>query len=114
MNSEHSIQNQIRVELSKAGYMVFRINVGKVRMADGRWFDTGAPKGFCDLFGFRPDGQIFFIEVKNEKGRVRDDQKKFMDAMRLHQIEPEKRVITISPKNFAKIDYYEEEVEDEN
>lgn len=81
MSSEHSIQNQIRVELSKAGYMVFRINVGKVRTADGRWFDTGAPKGFCDLFGFRPDGQIFFIEVKNEKGRVRDDQKKFMDAM---------------------------------
>lgn len=31
----------------------------------------------------------------------------------LQQIEPEKRVITISPKNFAKIDYYEEEAEDE-
>ena len=32
----------------------------------------------------------------------------------LQQIEPEKRVITISPKNFAKIDYYEaKEVEDE-
>ena len=55
MTTESLIQNQIRVELSKAGYMVFRINVGKVRMADGRWFDTGAPKGFCDLFGFRPD-----------------------------------------------------------
>jgi hypothetical protein len=27
----------------------------------------------------------------------------------LQQIEPEKRVITISPKNFAKIDYYEAE-----
>ena len=48
MTTESLIQNQIRVELSKAGYMVFRINVGKVRMADGRWFDTGAPKGFCD------------------------------------------------------------------
>ena len=80
MTTESLIQNQIRVELSKAGYMVFRINVGKVRIADGRWFDTGAPKGFCDLFGFRPDGQIFFIEVKNEKGRLRDDQKKFMIA----------------------------------
>ena len=34
------------------------------------------------MFGFRPDGQIFFIEVKNEKGRLRDDQKKFMDAMK--------------------------------
>lgn len=82
MTTESLIQNQIRVELSKAGYTVFRINVGKVRMADGRWFETGAPKGFSDLFGFRPDGQIFFIEVKNEKGRLRDDQKKFMDAMK--------------------------------
>jgi hypothetical protein len=33
--------------------------------------------------------------------------------LQLQQIEPEKRVITISPKNFAKIDYYEEEAEDE-
>lgn len=82
MATESLIQNQIRVGLSKAGYMVFRINVGKIRMADGRWFETGAPKGFCDLFGFRPDGQIFFIEVKNEKGRLRDDQKKFMEAMK--------------------------------
>lgn len=82
MKSEHTIQNEIRVALSGKGHTVFRTNVGKVKTADGRWFDTGLPKGFCDLFGFRPDGQIFFIEVKNEKGRVRDDQKKFMDAMR--------------------------------
>lgn len=27
--------------------------------------------------------------------------------LQLHQIEPEDRMITISPKNFAKIDYYE-------
>jgi hypothetical protein len=27
----------------------------------------------------------------------------------LQQIEPEERIITISPKNFAKIDYYEVE-----
>lgn len=82
MTTESSIQNQIRVALSKAGYIVFRINVGKVRMADGRWFDTGAPKGFSDLFGFRPDGQVFFIEVKNEIGKVRQDQKQFMEAMK--------------------------------
>lgn len=37
-----------------------------------------------------------------------------MQFLQLQQIEPEERMITISPKNFAKIDYYEEEVEDEN
>lgn len=37
-----------------------------------------------------------------------------IQCLQLQQVEPEKRMITISPKNFAKIDYYEEEVEDEN
>lgn len=33
----------------------------------------------------------------------------------LNQIEPEETVITISPKNFAKIDYYEvKEAKDDN
>lgn len=32
-----------------------------------------------------------------------------MQFLQLHQIEPEDRMITISPKNFAKIDYYEVE-----
>lgn len=36
-----------------------------------------------------------------------------IQCLQLQQIEPEERIITISPKNFAKIDYYEEEVEDE-
>lgn len=37
-----------------------------------------------------------------------------IDYLQLQQIEPEGRIITISPKNFAKIDYYEaEEVENE-
>lgn len=34
--------------------------------------------------------------------------------IQLHQIEPEERLITISPKNFAKIDFYkDEEVQDD-
>ena len=35
-----------------------------------------------------------------------------IDYLQLHQIEPEERLITINPKNFAKVDFYEvEEVE---
>ncbi len=82
MTTESLIQNQIRVELSKAGHTVFRVNVGKVRTADGRYFDTGLHKGFTDLFGFRPDGRIFFIEVKNETGKVRPEQEKFIEQMK--------------------------------
>ncbi|PEQ48656.1 VRR-NUC domain-containing protein [Bacillus cereus] len=44
---------------------------------------TGLPKGFSDLFGFRKsDGKMFFIEVKNEKGKLRVDQKHFIETMR--------------------------------
>ena len=82
LKTEQEVQNEIRVGLTKAGHMVFRTNVGKVRMMDGRWFDTGLPKGHPDLYGFRSDGQIFYIEVKNEKGRVRPEQKKFIEVVR--------------------------------
>jgi len=58
------------------------------------------------------------IKVKEDYKRILDIlewiERGNMDYLCLQQIEPEKRVITISPKNFAKIDYYEEEVEDEN
>lgn len=75
MTAEIDIQNAIRRELPKHGCFVYRGNVGKVKMQDGRWFDTGLPKGWPDLFGFRKsDGKMFFIEVKSEKGKLRPDQ----------------------------------------
>ena len=50
---------------------------------DGRHFNTGLPKGFSDLFGFRiPDGRAFFIEVKAPTGRVRPEQQNFIEQMR--------------------------------
>lgn len=74
--------NEIRVAASKYG-ICFRANVGKVKTVQGRWFDTGLPTGFCDLFGIRKkDGKTFFIEVKTEKGKVRDSQVKFINRMK--------------------------------
>lgn len=66
-----------------AGHMIFRANVGKVKMDNGGWFDTGLPKGFPDLFGFRKsDGKIFFIECKNETGKLRAEQKQFANTIK--------------------------------
>jgi len=82
MKSEQLIQTEIRAELSKNNHIVFRANVGKVQTIDGRWFDTGLPKGFPDLFGFRStDKKIFFIEVKNDRGRPRDVQMRFHEFL---------------------------------
>lgn len=70
--------------LAEAGCAVFRANVARVRLDDGRWFDSGLPTGFSDLFGFTPapDLRPFFVEVKSATGRVRQEQSDFLEAMR--------------------------------
>lgn len=80
IKSEHDCQNEIRLALSERGYCVFRINSGKVKMADGRWFDVGVPKGFSDLMAIK-DGKAYFIEVKNEIGRPTAEQLNFIKQM---------------------------------
>ena len=80
---EQALQDAIRVKLAQAGYIVFRTNVGKVKTADGRWFDTGLPSGFSDLMGYKPEnGRIFFLEVKTPIGRRRKDQVLFANGLR--------------------------------
>lgn len=82
MTEEHKIQNDIRVAVSPYA-VIFRANVGKGRTFDGRYFDTGLPVGFSDLFGFRKsDGKMVFIEVKTTKGRPSEKQKHFLETMR--------------------------------
>lgn len=80
---EAAIQDSIRVALAENGYIVFRANVGKVKTADGRFFDSGLPVGFPDLFGYKPEnGKIYFIEVKTPTGHRRKDQINFANFLR--------------------------------
>lgn len=79
---EIDIQNSIRLALNPYA-IVFRANVGTFKTEDGRVVSTGLPKGFSDLFGYRrSDGRIFFMEIKNEKGKLRKEQEHFLKTMR--------------------------------
>ena len=80
MTLEHVIMNQIRLWCGQHDILCFRCNVGKVRKADGSWFDTGLPEGFSDLIIFH-NSQTYFIEVKTPKGKQRDDQKRFQEII---------------------------------
>lgn len=84
MTEEHSIQNKIR--LAVAPYCdIFRINVGQGFTKDGRYFNTGVPPGFSDLFGVRKsDGKAVFIEVKTSKGKPTEKQQNFLQMMKLN------------------------------
>lgn len=78
--TEHDIQSAIRLKLSELGFCVFRANVGKFQTKDGRWFDTGLPRGFSDLFAVK-NGMVYFIEVKSKSGTIRPDQERFLAVM---------------------------------
>lgn len=69
--------------LSERGHFVYRCNVGRFKMADGRWFDTGLPIGFSDLAGHRAgDARAFYLEVKRLGGHVTPQQIMFLEAMK--------------------------------
>lgn len=76
--TETDLMNNIRLEISKHDCKIFRANVGKIRMPDGRWFDTGLPKGHPDLYGFRKDGRCFYIEVKVHPNKPTPEQLNFI------------------------------------
>ena len=81
MTQEHALMNCIRLALSEK-CTLFRVNVGKGYTPDGRYFNTGVPVGFSDLFGVRlTDGKAVFIEVKTETGKVSRNQENFISAM---------------------------------
>lgn len=80
--TEHDIQEKIKVALSEYG-VIFRINVGTGKTLDGRYFNTGVPPGFSDLFGVKaPEGRAVFIEVKKPGGVIRPQQQHFIEQMK--------------------------------
>ena len=82
MTEEHKLMNEIRLGIADE-CITFRANVGKGYTKDGRYFNTGLPAGFSDLFGVRiSDGKAVFIEVKTKSGRVSGKQKAFIAAMK--------------------------------
>lgn len=83
---ESDIQNSIRLALNPYA-VIFRNNVGTVRTADGRYFNTGLPRGYSDLSGFRKkDGKMIFLEIKTEKGKLRKDQEHFLNTMQQYPV----------------------------
>lgn len=90
---EHTIQDLIRVELSKYG-LVFRTNAGSAwggkcvnvpiygRIIMNPQKIDLLPKGFSDLLFVGSDGRVAFIECKDDKGTLRPEQERFLKLMK--------------------------------
>ena len=77
---ETKIQDRVRLELSKKGCKVFRCNAGNFYTKYGQEIKIGTP-GHSDLYGFRPDGQIFYIETKLHPRKPTKEQRQFILTM---------------------------------
>jgi hypothetical protein len=66
-------------ELGKHG-AVYRCNSGSVKLPNGKRFN-GMPKGFSDIMLIRADGVACFIECKTDKGRLSEEQERFLMRM---------------------------------
>lgn len=72
--------SSIKNVLERLGYIVFRANVGRVKLADGRWLSTGLPKGFSNLFVCK-NSKTFFIEGKKRSNKPSPEQVTFLENM---------------------------------
>lgn len=80
MNPETRIQNKIRVALSERGCIALRCNTGLFYTKNGFPVMCGTV-GHSDLYGHRPDGKAFYLEVKTPRGKASQEQKDFIAAM---------------------------------
>jgi hypothetical protein len=83
MTPEHKLQQEIKLFCGQHDILCFRTNSGKVPLTDGRWFDTGLPTGFPDLFLLTRKGQCIFVETKIRPRKPTKEQERFLEEMRL-------------------------------
>ena len=81
MNRETVLQNQIIVALCESGCFAVNHTVGDFYTKYGSVVSVGVP-GEADIWGHRPDGKAFYIEVKMPGKKPRQDQLDFIEAMK--------------------------------
>ncbi len=82
MNPETALQNKIIVALCQNGCVARNHTVGQFYTKYGAIINIGN-HGESDIFGHRiSDGKALYIEVKLPGEEPREDQKKFLNAMK--------------------------------
>lgn len=80
--SESQLQKLIMLECGKRGWLCFHTNVGRVQTIDGRYFDTGLPKGWPDLLIITNTGQSLFVELKVHPNKPKKHQISMINLLR--------------------------------
>lgn len=98
MKSENRVQSEIRLALSPYG-IVLRLNSGKFWQGRRVWSNEfqqyvlidlrpvqGCPEGTPDLLFLGENSNVAFVECKNQKGKAREKQERFIEIMHQYGI----------------------------
>ena len=78
--NETAYRNQLQIDLSAAGFRLFRNNVGIFFTHDGTPTRCGLCKGSADLIGIA-GGRFISIETKSRTGTIRKEQQSWADMV---------------------------------
>lgn len=78
---EQHLDKQIMLWCGQHNWLCFHCNVGKVLLADGRYFSTGLPNGFPDLLIITDFGVSFYCETKIKPRKPSNEQKEFINNL---------------------------------
>lgn len=81
MKLEKRLMNQIRLYCGTKNWIVIRGNVGTFQTIDGRFVDTGLPKGWPDLLILTDKGIPIFVETKVGKNKTSIEQQEFIKLL---------------------------------
>lgn len=82
MTPEQVLDKNIMLWCGEHDWLCFHTNVGKVQMIDGRYFDTGLPKGWLDLLILTNKGQVIFCETKIHPRKPTKEQINTIEVLR--------------------------------
>ena len=81
-DTEQALDKKIMLYCGSHDWLCFHANVGKVKLADGRFFSTGLPVGFPDLIIIKKNGEICFCETKIHPRKPTKEQENFINCLK--------------------------------
>lgn len=83
MTPEQALDKKIMLYCGKRNWLCFHINVGKFRLPDGTYFQTGVPVGYPDLTILTNDNRVIFCETKIHPRKPTIEQINFIENLRM-------------------------------
>lgn len=86
MTPEQVLDKKIMLWCGEHNWLCFHINVGKIKLPNGTYFQTGVPVGWPDLIILTNDGRVMFCETKIHPRKPTPQQLNFINNLNMRGI----------------------------